>query len=112
MRRTLGTGIALAATLALTAGALAGDHGDHRKDQRRAAEALAIRSAVERGEVMSLPRIIALAQARVPGEVLKVELEHEHGRLTYEIKLLARNGRVREVELDAKTGALIKIEDD
>jgi len=32
--------------------------------------------------------------------------------LSYEVKILTRKGRVREVELDARTGALIKIEDD
>lgn len=101
-------GIAMAAMLGITATASAGDS----KEQRRAEEAKAIRAAVERGEVMPLPRILALAQARVRGDVLKVELEHEHGRLTYEIKILAGNGRVREVKLDARTGALIEIEDD
>jgi len=101
-------GIATAAMLGMTASATAGES----KEQRRAEEAKAIRAAVERGEVMPLPRILALAQARVRGSVLKVELEHEHGRLTYEIKILAGNGRVREVKLDARTGALIEIEDD
>lgn len=101
-------GLASVAALGMTASAAAGD----KKDQRRAAEAEAIRAAVARGEVMALPRILALAQASVPGEVLKVELEHDKGRLQYEIKILAGNGRVREVKLDARTGGLIKIEDD
>ncbi|RYY27203.1 MAG: peptidase [Sphingomonadales bacterium] len=82
------------------------------KKAARAAEAEAIRSAVKRGEIMPLPRILAIAQGHVKGEVIKVELEHEKGRLTYEVKILAGNGRVREVELDARTGALIKIEND
>lgn len=107
-RGTATLGVALMIALAGASVATAGGS----KEERRAAEALAIRAAVERGEVMPLPRILVLAQARVPGEVVKVELEHEDGRLIYEIKILTRNGRLREVELDARTGALIKIEDD
>lgn len=82
------------------------------KAQRRAAEARAIRLAVERGQILPLPRILALARARVPGEVVKIELEHDDGRLIYEIKILTADGRMREVKLDARSGALIEIEDD
>lgn len=72
-----------------------------------------VRSAVARGELLPLPKILALAQARVAGEMLEVELERDDGRLVYEIKMLASvNGRVREIKLDARTGALIEIEDD
>ena len=72
-----------------------------------------VRSAVASGELLPLPKILALAQARVPGEMLEVELERDDGRILYEIKILASaNGRVREVKLDAHTGALIEIEDD
>jgi len=82
------------------------------KAERRAREAQEIRTAVQRGEIMPLPRILKLAQAQVKGNVLEVELEHERGRITYEIKILAGNGRVREVKLDARNGTLIEIEDD
>ena len=41
-----------------------------------------------------------------------MELEPEDGRVIYEITVLAENGRVREIELDANDGTLIKIEDD
>jgi uncharacterized membrane protein YkoI len=106
-------GLAVAAMLGVTATAFAGDSQDKRtKEQRRAEEAQAIRAAVQRGEVIPLPRILALAQAKVQGQVLEVELEHENARLLYEIKILAGNGRVRELRLDARTGALIKLEDD
>jgi uncharacterized membrane protein YkoI len=32
--------------------------------------------------------------------------------LVYEIKILTSTGRVREVKIDARTGAVLKIEDD
>lgn len=76
------------------------------------AEQQAVRGAVARGEVLSLDKILRITERHVPGEVLKVELERWEKGLKYEVKVLAGTGRVREVELDARTGALIKIEND
>jgi uncharacterized membrane protein YkoI len=67
---------------------------------------------VAKGEVLPLDRILRLAERHVAGEVLKVELERWEKGWKYELKVLAGSGRVREVELDARTGALIKIEND
>lgn len=73
----------------------------------------AARQALLRKEVLPLTRILAIAAQRAPGEVIEVELEQgDHGRLKYDLKILAKNGRVRELELDAKTGATLKLEDD
>lgn len=69
------------------------------------------REAREQGQALSLTQILPLAQRAVPGEVLEVELEREHGTLIYEIEILARSGRVRKVILDARTGAVIGLED-
>lgn len=65
------------------------------------------RQAVESGAALSLSRILPLALRAVPGEVLDVELEREHGRLVYEVQILARDGRVRNVVLDARSGAIL-----
>lgn len=81
--------------------------GDHKKSDHEAA-----RAALARGEILPLPRILAIAAGRVPGDILEVELEDEHGRLIYDLKILAKNGRVREVEIDARSGAVLKVEDD
>lgn len=97
---------ALLAAMSVTTGAQANDH------QEKAREIAAIRAAVQRGELLPLPRIMALAQARVPGDVVKTELEVKHGRLTYEVKILTKTGIVREVKLDARKGTILKIEDD
>lgn len=92
---------ALAATLIAPGDALArrgrGRGGDH--DEAR--------DAYESGEALSLSRILPLALRAVPGEVLEVELEREHGQLIYDIDILARDGRVRSVILDARTGAVL-----
>ena len=62
--------------------------------------------------VLPLVSVLDIAARHLPGEVLKIELENEHERLQYEIKVLADNGRVREIKLDARSGELIEIEDD
>ena len=97
----------LAAGLLLLAAApaLAGDN--HKPKDHEAA-----RAALSPGEILPLSRILALAATRAPGDVIKVELEDEKGRLIYEVKMLGKDGRVREVELDAKSGAVLKVEDD
>ena len=82
------------------------------KAERKAAEQQAIRDAVRRGQLLPLPRILAIAQRRVAGEVLKTELEQKSWGLQYEVKILTPTGRVREVKLNARTGAVVKIEDD
>lgn len=72
-----------------------------------------IRDALRRGEVLSLARILAIAEQHVPGEVIEVELEDgRRAALIYEIKILTPTGRVREIEIDARTGKVLKIEDD
>jgi uncharacterized membrane protein YkoI len=54
--------------------------------------------------------IQAIALAAIPGQVVKVELENEHGKDIYEIKILAHSGRVIELEIDAVTGTILKQE--
>lgn len=98
--------ITLAAALALGAASPAFADSDKKDDQAAA------RAALARGEILPLPRILTIAGARVPGDVLEVELETDHGKFIYDLKILARNGRVRDVEIDARTGAVLKVEDD
>ena len=74
-----------------------------------------VRDALRRGQVLPLTRILAIAQSRAPGEVIKVELDDDDdhgGRLIYEVKTLSKSGRVMEVELDARTGKVLKVEED
>jgi uncharacterized membrane protein YkoI len=72
----------------------------------------AVRDALRRGDVLPLAKVLAIAVQRVPGDVIKVELEQEKRVLVYEIKVLTQSGRVREVEIDARTGVVLKVEDD
>lgn len=65
------------------------------------------RQALREGRVLPLTAIIERAQKAQPGDVLEVELEDEHGRLIYEVKVIDPSGKVIEVLLDASTGEVI-----
>lgn len=39
-----------------------------------------------------------------------MELDDDHGRITYEVKILTTDGRVMELDFDARTGELLEIE--
>ena len=102
MKKTL---ILLAAMAAIATPALS-----LAKDDK--ADQLAASAALARGEILPIARVLAIATERVPGDVLKVKLERESFGFKYEVKILTGGGRVREVEIDARTGRVIKIEDD
>jgi uncharacterized membrane protein YkoI len=71
------------------------------QDQRRAA--LAAHRAMHAG------RAIKIAKKRFGGDVVRVRLcEGEHGSLRYVLTVLARNGKVTRVTIDALSGKLLK----
>jgi uncharacterized membrane protein YkoI len=86
------------------------EHRHDRRHERPAGPDIAQESLS--GSLVPLAKVLELATQQVPGDVLKVELEDEQGRRIYEIKVLAANGRVRELKFDAHDAQLIEIEDD
>jgi uncharacterized membrane protein YkoI len=68
------------------------------------------RELVQRGEMLPLTELLERHADRTAGHLLDVDLEREHGRLVYEIEVLGSDGRVREFELDARDGRLLKEE--
>ena len=97
-------GFALALSLATTGG-LDARSRDRDRDQDIA------RRALQSGEVLPITRILELAAQHQPGDVIEVQLDERRGRLEYQIKVLAASGRVVELALDARTGALVRFED-
>jgi uncharacterized membrane protein YkoI len=65
------------------------------------------RRALEAGEIVPLADILAGVQRDFMGDVLEVELEDEHGRWLYEIKLLAPDGGLIKLQYDARTKELL-----
>jgi hypothetical protein len=79
-------------------GAWAGDDKDHDR----------VRDAVRAGEVMPLDALRERLRRDHAGEVLELELEREDGRWIYEVKLLQRGGRIVKLEVDARSGEVLR----
>ena len=73
-------------------------------------EALRLRQA---GHILPLEHLLGLALQHYPGAtLLEAELEEEDDILVYEVELLTPQGVVRELELDARDGRILKDEVD
>ena len=96
-----------ALALSVAPAALAADRGSGRSGDHD--EAL---RAVEAREALPIARIMEIALRAAPGEIVEIELDSEDGTLIYEVEVLSGSGRVRKVDIDARTGAVLDIEDE
>lgn len=64
--------------------------------------------ARKQGAIRPLSEVLAVARARLPGEVIKIKLDREDDIWVYEIKILTPKGRRREIEINAQTLDIIK----
>lgn len=65
------------------------------------------------GVILPLEQLLGAALQRYPqASLLEAELEEEDDVFVYEIELLTEEGRVRELELDARDGRILKDEED
>ncbi|MGE0628287.1 MAG: PepSY domain-containing protein [Hyphomicrobiaceae bacterium] len=62
--------------------------------------------------ILPLEELQSLVLKRFPGRMIGVDLEQKKGRVAYEFKILSENGRVLEVEVDARTGDVLEVEED
>lgn len=104
--------IAMAGMMTATYATSQPRHDQKSHENRKTTEQQAIREAVARGEVIPLPKILVIAQKAVPGDIIDVELEQKDWGLKYELKILTADGRVRKVDINARTGKVVKIGDD
>lgn len=70
------------------------------------------RRALKAGEVLPLATLLERSGVEQMGRLIEVELEHDHGRLVYELKVLTPQGRVVESYYDARSGDLLKRKDE
>lgn len=70
------------------------------------------RDLVERGQILPLAKVLALLQAKHPGQIVEVELEYSHGKLVYEVDMITRDGRLIEVDMDAATGEIVDVDEE
>lgn len=68
--------------------------------------------AVARGEILPLAEILKRVQTTHPGRVTEVELEFSDGIRVYEVDVVTPDGRLIEVDLDARTGEVIDFEEE
>ncbi len=66
------------------------------------------RKAVQSGQILPLKEILQKVSKDHPGQVLEVELDQEKGVWVYEIKQLTSTGSIVKLEVDAKTGQVLK----
>ncbi|QSB09909.1 PepSY domain-containing protein [Lysinibacillus fusiformis] len=52
------------------------------------------------------------AMQRVPGQIIHYGMDMENGTLVYEIFILTAQNKIYEVEVNAKTGVIRKIEEE
>jgi uncharacterized membrane protein YkoI len=69
-----------------------------------------ILAAVRRGEMRPLSEIEALVKDSLPGAVIKTEIERKREGWIYEFKTLDAAGRRSDVNVDAVTGRILKVE--
>jgi uncharacterized membrane protein YkoI len=61
---------------------------------------------------VSMQQAQEIALARVPGQIVHVDMDLEHGVLVYEIFILTSDNRLFEVEILAKSGRILKVEEE
>mgnify|MGYP001607091767 CR=1 FL=1 len=97
--------LALALSVVPPIGAQADDDDD-------AVEHEEARRALEQGLVRPLEQIIVEARKHVQGDLIEVELERENDRYIYELEFIQPSGQIIELQLDAKTMAIVEDDDD
>jgi uncharacterized membrane protein YkoI len=68
----------------------------------------AVRAIKQRGDILSLDKILQDAHGQHAGRVLESELEQKDGRYVYEVELVDDQGRVREMRFDARSGEMLR----
>lgn len=89
--------LSLAGSLPLTSPVFADDHDE-------------VRKLMQQGDILPLETILDKAQARHAGRAVETRLEEKHGKLVYEVEILDDKGEVWEMKFDARTGTLLKEE--
>lgn len=65
-----------------------------------------------KGTQITLVEAVEKAMTTVKGKAVEAELEKEHGKTVFEVKIVDENEKTREVYVDAHSGEVVKIEKD
>ena len=66
-----------------------------------------VRQLREAGKILPAEEILMRSRKVQPGQVVGLELEREHGRLIYEVKLIDNANKFHKLELVAATGDVL-----
>ncbi|MDQ6788435.1 MAG: PepSY domain-containing protein [Acidobacteriota bacterium] len=61
---------------------------------------------------ISMAKAREIAHAKAAGKIEGEELEKEHGKLIYSFDIRNAKGTITEVQVDAKTGAIVSVEEE
>jgi len=59
-----------------------------------------------------IEQAIKTATGKVSGKVIEAELEQKHNTLVWEVEIVTSANKVMEVHIDARTGAVIDVEEE
>ncbi len=85
-----------------------GVHAEGTGASRSCLTAPEVRELVDKAEVVPAARAIHAARTARPGEVVKVRLCRQDGSLLYLVTILAKDGKIRILEVDGRSGTLIE----
>ncbi len=66
------------------------------------------RAALEAGLILPLETLFRSVERHYVGRIIEAELHESAGVWSYEFELLPMNGAIYELELDARTGAVLR----
>ncbi|MCB1527402.1 MAG: PepSY domain-containing protein [Hyphomicrobiaceae bacterium] len=102
----VGAAAFLTAALYVAAYADDDDDNDHFKPHDHARELMLQK------RIMPLETLQAQVLSQFAGRLIDLKLDEDDGQLVYEFKVLTERGRVLEIKIDARTGTVLKVEDD
>lgn len=70
-------------------------------------------SKVEMAETakVTIDQAVKTASEKVPGKVIEAELEKKHDKTVWEVEIVTDDKMIKEVHIDADSGAVIDVED-
>ncbi|CAI4033938.1 exported protein of unknown function [Nitrospira tepida] len=101
--RQIAMAAAMAAGLLLVLGgtALADKKGEKHKSKVEMAETAKV----------TIDQAVKTASEKVPGKVIEAELEKKHDKTVWEVEIVTDDKMIKEVHIDADSGAVIDVED-
>lgn len=85
---------------------------DDEKDEKKEGKERKNQDKLMREATVTREQARATALRQVPGEVQEEEIEKENGKLVWAFDIKDANGKIFDVKVDAKTGAILSADED